>query len=97
MKPITKALLTAAIVVVFVTVTIITASECTKDETIEIPEGNFTVLSKNIMGETVLTIIHDDDRNVTLWIYSGHARGGVTNQPDWMLALPNMSNNCNCS
>lgn len=36
-------------------------------------------------GEGV-TVIHDDARAVTCWVYDGYSAGGISCIPDWQLA-----------
>ena len=63
-----------------------------------LPEGNFTLLAEdNSVGGGTITKFHDDDSNVTLWIYRNCEQGGLWGCSDRMLTPPQTSNDYNCS
>jgi len=88
----TKARITAILVVILLVATMGCVSK-ESDVLIGLPEGNFTLLgTDDPVGGGTIVKLHDDDSNITMWIYRNNEQGGMWGCPDWQLTPQNMSN-----
>ena len=81
----TKIVAVLIVVLIAITITMGCVGKNTTIETeigTEISKGNFTVMSITTIEGRYLFVVHDDDRNVTLWLYGTNEGKGITSQPD---------------